>query len=141
MSDKLDLLKIAQEEQSGDVFKYLDGVLKRSKVQPRGISDAVIWEGGNAHGGVKPVAHALTDAFAQRTLAALDAGLPFSAPMMARTGTTKLKPSMVRRWTRRASSGPPPATPWSTTTARRSWSRAVRQCAAAHRRRRTATSV
>ena len=51
MTDRLDLLKIAQEEQSGDVFKYLDSVLKRSKVQPRGISDAVIWEGGSTHGG------------------------------------------------------------------------------------------
>ena len=37
---------------------------KRSKVQPRGISDAIIWEGGNQHGNVKPVAHAFTDMFA-----------------------------------------------------------------------------
>jgi hypothetical protein len=95
MTDKLDLLKIAQEEQSGDVFKYLDGVLKRSKVQPRGISDAVIWEGGNTAGGVKPVAHALTDMFALNgTLMALDVlGLPFlGVPMMAQyRHDTKLK--------------------------------------------------
>ena len=95
MTDKLDLLKIAQEEQSGDVFKYLDGICKRSKVQPRGISDAVIWEGGNTAGGVKPVAHALTDMFALNgTLMALDVlGLPFlGVPMMAQyRHDTKLK--------------------------------------------------
>ena len=47
MSERLDLLKIAQEEQNGDLFKLLDSIFKRSKVQPRGIADAVIWEGGN----------------------------------------------------------------------------------------------
>ena len=35
-----ELLEIAQEEQSGDLFKYLDSIYKRSKIQPRGISDA-----------------------------------------------------------------------------------------------------
>ena len=35
MSGKLDLLKIAQEEANGDLFKYLDGVFKRSKTRPR----------------------------------------------------------------------------------------------------------
>ena len=64
MTERIDLLKIAQEEQSGDLFKLLDRIYKRSKVQPRGISDAIIWEGGNPHGNVKPVAHALTDMFA-----------------------------------------------------------------------------
>ncbi|MDV3296618.1 MAG: hypothetical protein LOY01_12510, partial [Brachybacterium paraconglomeratum] len=64
MSKPLDLLKIAQEEENGDVFKYLDSLFKRSSVQPRGISDAVIWEGGNFVGGVKPVVHAFTDKFA-----------------------------------------------------------------------------
>ena len=86
MTEKLDLLKIAQEEQNGDLFKYLDSIFKRSKVQPRGISDAVIWEGGNTHGGVKPVAHALTDMFSLNgTIMALDVlGLPFlGVPMMA----------------------------------------------------------
>jgi len=86
MTEKLDLLKIAQEEQDGDLFKLLDGVYKRSKIQPRGIKDAVIWEGGNAHGDVKPVAHAFTDMFALNgTLMALDVlGLPFlGVPMMA----------------------------------------------------------
>ena len=86
MSAKLDLLKIAQEEQSGDLFKCLDGIYKRSKTQPRGISDAIIWEGGNFSGNVKPVAHAFTDMFALNgTIMALDVlGLPFLAvPMMA----------------------------------------------------------
>ena len=96
MTQRLDLLKIAQEEQSGDLFNYLDGIYKRSKVQPRGISDAVIWEGGSTHGGVKPVAHAFTDMFALNgTLMALDVlGLPFlGVPMMAQyRHDTKLKP-------------------------------------------------
>jgi len=86
MSDKLDLFKIAQEEESGDLFKYLDSILKRSDVRPRGYADAIIWEGGNPHGGVKPVAHAFTDRFALNgTLMALDVlGLPFlGVPMMA----------------------------------------------------------
>src|SRR4051812_10386213 len=86
MSERLDLLKIAQEEQNGDLFKYLDSIYKRSKVQPAGYSDAVIWEGGNAAGGVKPVAHAFTDMFALNgTIMALDVlGLPFlGVPMMS----------------------------------------------------------
>ncbi len=86
MTQYLDLLKIAQEEQKGDLFKLLDSIYKRSSVQPRGISDAIIWEGGNPHGGVKPVAHAFTDMYALNgTLMALDVlGLPFlGVPMMA----------------------------------------------------------
>jgi hypothetical protein len=82
----LDLLKIAQEEQNGDLFKLLDGTYKRSKIQPRGHTDAIIWEGGNPAAGVKPVAHAFTDMFALNgTLMALDVlGLPFlGVPMMA----------------------------------------------------------
>ena len=55
MTQPLDLLKIAQEEQNGDLFKLLDSIYARSKVQPRGISDAILWEGGSTHGGVKPV--------------------------------------------------------------------------------------
>ncbi len=96
MTERLDLLKIAQAEQSGDVFKLLDSIYKRSKVQPRGISDAVIWEGGSTHGNVKPVAHAFTDMFALNgTLMALDVlGLPFlGVPMMAQyRHDTKLAP-------------------------------------------------
>ena len=96
MADKLDLLKIAQEEQNGDLFKYLDSIYKRSKTLPRGCPDAVIWEGGNSVGGVKPVAHAFTDMFALNgTIMALDVlGLPFlGVPMMAQyRHDTKLKP-------------------------------------------------
>ena len=73
MTERLDLLKIAQEEHKGDLFKHLDSIYRRSSVQPRGISDAIIWEGGNRGGNVKPVAHALTDMFALNgTLMALD---------------------------------------------------------------------
>jgi len=95
MTGKLDLFKIAKEEQDGDLFKLLDGIYKRSKIQPRGISDAVIWEGGSTQGGVQPVAHAFTDMFALNgTLMALDVlGLPFlGVPMMAQfRHDTKLK--------------------------------------------------
>ena len=86
MSRNLDLVKIAKEEQSGDLFKLLDGLYRRSKIQPHGCTDAIIWEGGNSAGGVKPVAHAFTDMFALNgTLMALDVlGLPFlGVPMMA----------------------------------------------------------
>jgi len=51
MTERIDLLKIAQAEQNGTVFEVLDGIYKRSKVQPRGFTDAVIWEGGSTHGG------------------------------------------------------------------------------------------
>lgn len=86
MAQELDLLKIAQEEQNGDLFKMLDGIYKRSSIKPEGCPDAIIWEGGNAHGDVEPVAHAFTDMFALNgTLMALDVlGLPFlGVPMMA----------------------------------------------------------
>jgi hypothetical protein len=86
MAQALDLLKIAQEEQKGDLFKLLDGIYRRSAVRPAGYPDAIIWEGGNAAGGVNPVAHAFTDMFALNgTLMALDVlGLPFlGVPMMA----------------------------------------------------------
>src|SRR3989304_8903709 len=86
MTERLDLLKIAREEPSGNLFKLLDSISQRSGTQPRGISDAIIWEGGNPYGSVQPVAHALTDMFALNgTLTALDVlGLPFlGVPMMA----------------------------------------------------------
>ena len=95
MTGKLDLFKIAQEEQSGDLFKLLDSLYKRSTTQPKGIKDAIIWEGGSTQGGVQPVAHAFTDMFALNgTLMALDVlGLPFlGVPMMAQfRHDTKLK--------------------------------------------------
>ena len=86
MAQHLDLLKIAHEEQTGDLFDCLDGLYKRSTVRPANYPDAIIWEGGNFSGGVKPVAHAFTDMFALNgTLMALDVlGLPFlGVPMMA----------------------------------------------------------
>jgi hypothetical protein len=86
MSAPLDLLKIAQEEASGDLFKYLDSIYKRSNVKLEGSPDAILWEGGNPAGGVKPVAHTFTDTFALNgTLMALDVlGLPYiGVPMMA----------------------------------------------------------
>ena len=86
MAQLLDLQGIAREEQEGNLFKLLDGIYKRSSVRPSGYPDAIIWEGGNSAGGVKPVAHAFTDMFALNgTLMALDVlGLPFlGVPMMA----------------------------------------------------------
>ena len=86
MAQNLDLLKIAQEEQNGDLFKMLDGIYKRSAIKPTDCPDAIIWEGGSTAGGIKPVAHAFTDMFALNgTLMALDVlGLPFlGVPMMA----------------------------------------------------------
>ncbi len=86
MTTYIDLVKIAQEEQHGDLFKLLDSIYKRSATRPTGYPDAIIWEGGNAAGGVKPVAHAFTDMFALNgTIMALDVlGLPFlGVPMMA----------------------------------------------------------
>ncbi len=86
MTTYIDLVKIAQEEQHGDLVKLLDSISKRSATRPTGYPDAIIWEGGNAAGGVKPVAHAFTDMFALNgTIMALDVlGLPFlGVPMMA----------------------------------------------------------
>lgn len=86
MSGRLDLLKIAIEEENGNLFEHLDRLYKRSNVRPPGYPDAIIWEGGNFKGGVKPVVHAFTDRFALNgTLMALDVlGLPFlGVPMMA----------------------------------------------------------
>ena len=86
MTNQLDLFKIAQEEQDGDLFALLDSMFTRSSIQPKGFTDAVIWEGGNSSGGVNPVAHAFTDMFALNgTIMTLDVlGLPYLAvPMMA----------------------------------------------------------
>ncbi len=86
MTDYLDLVNIAEQEQSGDLFATLDGIYKRSSRVPEGFPNAVIWEGGNDTGNIQPVAHAFTDMFALNgTLMALDVlGLPFlGVPMMA----------------------------------------------------------
>src|SRR5882762_9277854 len=85
MAQQLDLLKIAEEEQKGDLFKLLDSIYKRSAARPAGYPDAIIWEGGNAAGGVKPVAHAFTDMFALNGSPSTSSAMsvPFSVPMMA----------------------------------------------------------
>ena len=38
MAQQLDLLKIAREEQEGDLFKLLDSIYKRSAARPRRVS-------------------------------------------------------------------------------------------------------
>ncbi len=86
MTDQLDLLAVAQEEEDGDLFKALDAIYERADVSPAGHPDAVIWRGGSKDKDVTPVAHAFTDRFALNgTMMALDVlGLPFIAvPMMA----------------------------------------------------------
>ena len=112
MTDRLDLLKIAQEEQSGDLFKYLDSVLKRSSIKPKGYPDAIIWEGGNPAGGVKPVAHALTTAmFGPRAPVAI-AMWPLIASSMkfaTRNGVIRRGPfSSSTFWFSTIMSTPPP---------------------------------
>lgn len=86
MSKPIDLLKIAQEEQNGDLFAHLDSLFTRADAKTTGNPDAIVWSGGNQTGGVEPVAHAFTDMFALNgTIMALDVlGLPFlGVPMMA----------------------------------------------------------
>ena len=83
----LDLLNIARTEAAGgDLHGMLEDLFEPSDVRPEGYPEAVIWQGGNHDGGVNPVAHSLTDAYALLgTLAALDVlGLPYYAvPMWA----------------------------------------------------------
>ena len=83
----LDLLKIARTEaDGGDLMGLLSGLYQPSEVRPEGYPDAVIWQGGNFEGGIAPVAHSLTDAYALLgTIMAADVlGLPFYAvPMWA----------------------------------------------------------
>jgi hypothetical protein len=76
----LDLMNIARTEaDGGDLLGLLSGLYQPTDVRPDGFPDAVIWQGGNHGGDVKPVAHALTDAYAMLgTIAAADVlGLPF----------------------------------------------------------------
>ena len=37
MASHIDLLKIAQEEQGGDLFKLLDSIYERSAIKPAGF--------------------------------------------------------------------------------------------------------
>ena len=76
----LDLMNIARTEaDGGDLLGLLSGLYEPSEIRPNGFPDAVIWQGGDFGGTVKPVAHALTDAYAMiGTIAAADVlGLPF----------------------------------------------------------------
>jgi hypothetical protein len=83
----LDLMNIARTEaDGGDLLGLLSGLYGSTEIRPDGFPDAVIWQGGNFSGDVKPVAHALTDAYAMiGTIAAADVlGLPFyMVPMWA----------------------------------------------------------
>ena len=87
----LDLLTIARTEATGgDLKGLLSNLYTPSDVRPTGYPDALIWQGGNfssrGEGGAKPVAHALTDAYAMLgTIMAADVlGLPFyMVPMWA----------------------------------------------------------
>jgi hypothetical protein len=81
----IDLIQIARTEaDGGDLFGMFDGMFETADVRPDGYPDAVVWKGGSFTGGVNPVAHSLTDAFALLgTLVAVDVlGLPFYAVPM-----------------------------------------------------------
>ena len=81
----IDLMSIAKiEAAGGDLFGTLDALYDPTDVRPAGYPDAVVWQGGNFAGDVKPVAHSMTDAYALLgTIAAIDVlGLPFYAVPM-----------------------------------------------------------
>ncbi|NNE84808.1 MAG: hypothetical protein HKN28_12655, partial [Alphaproteobacteria bacterium] len=81
----IDLMSIARTEaDGGDLFGTLEGLFQPTDVRPEGYADAVVWKGGNFDGGVEPVAHSMTDAYALLgTIAAIDVlGLPFYAVPM-----------------------------------------------------------
>ena len=81
----IDLMSIARTEaDGGDLFGALSALFEPADVKPEGSPDAVVWQGGNHTGGVKPVAHSMTDAYALLgTLAAIDIlQLPFYAVPM-----------------------------------------------------------
>jgi len=76
----LDLMKIARTEaEGGDLLGLLSGLFEETNVRPTGYPDAVMWQGGNHKGTIKPVTHSLTDAYALLgTVAAIDVlGLPY----------------------------------------------------------------
>lgn len=81
----IDLMKIARTEaDGGDLFGELEALFSPADVRPDGHPDAVIWQGGAHGGGVAPVAHSLTDAYALLgTIAAIDVlNLPYYAVPM-----------------------------------------------------------
>jgi hypothetical protein len=81
----IDLMSIARtEHDGGDLFGLLSRQFDPTDERPTGYPEAVVWQGGNHDGVVKPVAHCLTDAYALiGTIAAIDVlGLPFYAVPM-----------------------------------------------------------
>lgn len=81
----LDLMNIARTEaDGGDLLGTLEALYEPADVRPEGYPDAIVWKGGNHGGGVEPVAHSLTDAYALLgTVAAIDIlGLPYYAVPM-----------------------------------------------------------
>ena len=81
----LDLMNIARTEaDGGDLLGLLSSLFDSTNTRPEGHPDAVIWQGGNHDGNIKPVAHSLTDAYALLgTIAAIDVlGLPYYAVPM-----------------------------------------------------------
>ena len=81
----LDLMNIARTEaDGGDLLGLLSSLFDSTDTRPEGHPDAVIWQGGNHDGNIKPVAHSLTDAYALLgTIAAIDVlGLPYYAVPM-----------------------------------------------------------
>jgi hypothetical protein len=81
----LDLMNIARTEaDGGDLLGLLSSLFDSTDTRPDGHPDAVIWQGGNHDGNIKPVAHSLTDAYALLgTIAAIDVlGLPYYAVPM-----------------------------------------------------------
>lgn len=81
----IDLMSIARTEaEGGDLFAVFDGLYEPGDIRPTGYPDATVWKGGHHGGGIQPVAHSLTDAYALLgTVAAIDIlGLPFYAVPM-----------------------------------------------------------
>jgi hypothetical protein len=72
------------EADGGDLLGLLSSLFDSTDTRPDGHPDAVIWQGGNHDGNIKPVAHSLTDAYALLgTIAAIDVlGLPYYAVPM-----------------------------------------------------------
>jgi hypothetical protein len=72
------------EADGGDLLGLLSSLFDSTDTRPHGHPDAVIWQGGNHDGNIKPVAHSLTDAYALLgTIAAIDVlGLPYYAVPM-----------------------------------------------------------
>ena len=81
----IDLMSIVRTEGAGgDLLGQLSGLFDPADIKPDGYPNAVVWKGGNHDGGVNPVAHSLTDAYALLgTIAAADVlRLPFYAVPM-----------------------------------------------------------